>query len=117
VSPTAEKSYRQLGVHDAPPGIHTDTPGSSTARTRSPAASRPEAELSEAIDATSVFTKLAPAHKEHIIRTLQSKGQVVGTLGFVPLPSLYWLMLAIMLPGYVILTQVVKTWFFHRFGE
>jgi Mg2+-importing ATPase len=42
---------------------------------------------------------------------------VVGTLGFVPLPSLYWLMLAIMLLGYVILTQVMKTWFFHRFGE
>ncbi len=76
-----------------------------------------EAELSEAIDATSVFTKLAPAHKEHIIRALQSKGHVVGTLGFVPLPSLYGLMLAIMLLGYVILTQVVKTWFFHRFGE
>jgi P-type Mg2+ transporter len=41
----------------------------------------------------------------------------VGTLWSVPLPSLYWLMLAIMLVGYVILTQVVKTWFFHRFGE
>jgi len=42
---------------------------------------------------------------------------LAGTLGFVPLPSLYWLMLAIMLLGYVILTQVVKTWFFHRVGE
>jgi Mg2+-importing ATPase len=42
---------------------------------------------------------------------------LAGTLGFVALPSLYWLMLAIMLLGYVILTQVVKTWFFHRFGE
>jgi hypothetical protein len=29
-----------------------------------------EAELSEAIDATGVFTKLAPAHKEHMIRAL-----------------------------------------------
>jgi soluble P-type ATPase len=66
-----------------------------------------EAELSKDIDATSVFAKLAPAHKEHIIRALQSKGHVVGvvgTLGFVPLPLLYWLMLAIMLVGNVILT-------------
>ena len=28
-----------------------------------------------------------------------------------------WPLLAFMLVGYVILTQVVKTWFFHRFGE
>ena len=39
------------------------------------------------------------------------------TLGFVPLPPLYWLLLAIMLLCYVILTQVVKTWFVRRFGE
>ena len=39
------------------------------------------------------------------------------TLGFVPLPPLYWLLLAIMLPGYVILTQLVKTWFYRRFGD
>ena len=37
---------------------------------------------------------------------------LAGTLGFVPLPPLYWLLL-----GYVILTQVIKTWFYHRFGE
>jgi Mg2+-importing ATPase len=42
---------------------------------------------------------------------------LAGTLGFVPLPPLYWLLLAIMLLGYVILTQLVKTWFFRRFGE
>jgi Mg2+-importing ATPase len=42
---------------------------------------------------------------------------LAGTLGFVPLPSLYWMLLAIMLPYYVILTQVVKTWFYRRFGE
>jgi Mg2+-importing ATPase len=42
---------------------------------------------------------------------------LAGTLGFVPLPPLYWLLLAIMLLGYVILTQVVKTWFYRRFGE
>jgi P-type Mg2+ transporter len=42
---------------------------------------------------------------------------LADTLGFVPLPPLYWLLLAIMLPCYVILTQVVKTWFYRRFGE
>lgn len=42
---------------------------------------------------------------------------LASTLGFVPLPSLYWLLLAIMLLGYVFMTQMVKTWFFHRFGE
>ena len=45
------------------------------------------------------FTPLAPA------------------LGFVPLPPLYWLLLALMLAAYIVLTQVVKTWFFKRFGE
>jgi P-type Mg2+ transporter len=39
------------------------------------------------------------------------------TLGFVTLPPLYWLLLAIMLVCYVILTQIIKTWFFHKFGE
>jgi len=39
------------------------------------------------------------------------------TLGFVSLPPLYWLLLAIILVCYVILTQVVKTWFFRKFGE
>ncbi len=42
---------------------------------------------------------------------------LADTLGFVPLPPLYWLLLAIILLSYVILTQGVKTWFFHRFGE
>jgi Mg2+-importing ATPase len=42
---------------------------------------------------------------------------LAGTLGFVPLPPLYWLLLAIMLPFYVILTQLVKTWFYRRFGD
>ena len=42
---------------------------------------------------------------------------LAGTLGFVPLPPLYWLLLAIMLPCYVVLTQLVKTWFYRRFGE
>ncbi len=42
---------------------------------------------------------------------------VADTLGFVALPPLYWLYLAIMLLGYAILTQLVKTWFNRRFGE
>ena len=42
---------------------------------------------------------------------------LAGTLGFVPLPPLYWLLLAIMLLCYVVLTQVVKTWFYRRFGD
>jgi Mg2+-importing ATPase len=42
---------------------------------------------------------------------------LADTLGFVPLPALYWLLLAIMLPCYVVLTQVVKTWFHRRFGD
>ena len=42
---------------------------------------------------------------------------LADTLGFVPLPMLYWGLLAIMLPCYVVLTQLVKTWFYRRFGE
>ena len=42
---------------------------------------------------------------------------LADTLGFVRLPPLYWLLLAVMLVCYVILTQVVKTWFIRRFGE
>jgi len=38
-------------------------------------------------------------------------------LGFVPLPPLYWLLLMTLLMGYVLLTQLVKTWFVCRFGE
>ena len=40
-----------------------------------------ETELAEAASATSVFARLAPAHKERIIRALQSKGHVVGFMG------------------------------------
>jgi Mg2+-importing ATPase len=42
---------------------------------------------------------------------------LANALGFVALPWLYWLFLAIMLLGYALLTQVVKTWFIRRFGE
>jgi P-type Mg2+ transporter len=42
---------------------------------------------------------------------------VAGALGFVPLPGLYWLLLAAMLVAYVALTQVVKAWYYRRFGD
>jgi P-type Mg2+ transporter len=42
---------------------------------------------------------------------------LAATLGFVALPPVYWLYLAAMLVCYVILTQVVKTWFYKRFGD
>lgn len=37
-------------------------------------------------------------------------------LGFVPLPLLYWPLLLLTLTGYVLLTQVVKTWLARRYG-
>jgi len=42
---------------------------------------------------------------------------LAGTLGFVTLSALCWLLQAIMLPCYLVLTQLVKTWFYRRFGE
>jgi Mg2+-importing ATPase len=42
---------------------------------------------------------------------------LAGALGFVPLPAAYWPILAAMLACYVVLTQIVKTWFVRRFGE
>jgi P-type Mg2+ transporter len=42
---------------------------------------------------------------------------LAGILGFVPLPLLYWLLLLGMLIAYVFLTQIIKTWFYHKFGE
>jgi Mg2+-importing ATPase len=38
-------------------------------------------------------------------------------LGFVPLPPLYWALLLGMLVIYVLLTQVVKTWFVRKFPD
>ncbi len=38
-------------------------------------------------------------------------------LGFIPLPLLYWVYLVMMLLGYALLTQLVKTWFIRRYGE
>jgi len=34
----------------------------------------------------------------------------------VPLPSLYWVGLACILAGYVLLTHLMKMWFVRRFG-
>jgi P-type Mg2+ transporter len=88
----------------------------------------------------SIFTQTLIIHviRTHKIPFLQSRASVpllltslvivavgawlpvsplAGTLGFVPLPPLYWLLLAGILAGYVILTQAVKSWFFRRFGE
>ena len=42
---------------------------------------------------------------------------LANTLGFVPLPPMYWLYLGIMMLGYACVTQLVKAWFIRRFGE
>ncbi len=41
---------------------------------------------------------------------------LANILGFVALPSLYWPLLAGLLLCYVVLTHVVKTWFYRKFG-
>jgi Mg2+-importing ATPase len=40
-----------------------------------------------------------------------------STLGFVPLPALYWPILLVMMIAYVLLTQLVKTWYYKKFGD
>jgi Mg2+-importing ATPase len=40
-----------------------------------------------------------------------------NALGLVALPPLYWLLLVATLLCYVVLTQIVKTWFIRKFGE
>ncbi len=42
---------------------------------------------------------------------------LADALGFVSLPPLYWLLLAIILVCYVVLTQLIKSWFYRRFGD
>lgn len=42
---------------------------------------------------------------------------LANTLGFVPLPPLYWLYLTVMMLGYAVLTQLVKALFVRKFGE
>jgi Mg2+-importing ATPase len=39
-----------------------------------------------------------------------------GTLGMVPLPAVYWVWIAAFLLSYAVLTSLVKTWFFKRYG-
>jgi Mg2+-importing ATPase len=41
---------------------------------------------------------------------------VGGALGFVPLPGLYWPLVATMLLSYATLTHLVKAWFVRRWG-
>ena len=44
-------------------------------------------------------------------------GSFIGdTLGFRPLPALYWPCVGAMLLCYAVLTHVVKTWFVRRWG-
>ena len=42
---------------------------------------------------------------------------LADALGFVPLPPLYWGLLGVILVCYVVLTQLVKTWFYRRYGD
>jgi P-type Mg2+ transporter len=39
-----------------------------------------------------------------------------GRLGFVPAPGLFFLILAVMAAAYLVMVQVVKTWFYRRFA-
>jgi Mg2+-importing ATPase len=39
-------------------------------------------ELGEAVEKTTLFARLSPAHKERVIRALRVKGHVVGLMGF-----------------------------------
>src|SRR5207245_1484089 len=38
-------------------------------------------QLAQAVDATYVFARLSPAHKQRIVKALQSKGHVLGFMG------------------------------------
>ena len=51
------------------------------------------------------------------IGALLTISPLASALGFVPLPRLYWPLLAGMLLAYVLLTQLIKTWFIRKFGE
>jgi len=46
-----------------------------------------------------------------------TESSFADTFGFVKLPPLYWLYLAGILLSYFSLTQVVKSWFYRRYGE
>ena len=51
------------------------------------------------------------------VGALLTVSPLAGALGFVPLPPLYWCLLAIILVCYVVLTQLIKSWFYRRFGD
>ena len=62
-----------------------------------------------------------PANDPQPLFVLSSEGKrflfsllVAAVLGFVPLPWLYWPLLAMILLGYVLLTQSVKTWLLRK---
>ena len=58
--------------------------------------------------------KIGQTH--HLVGAWLTVSPLANTLGFVALPPLYWLLLAGLLVCYVILTQLVKTWFYRKFG-
>ena len=39
------------------------------------------------------------------------------TLGLVPLPAIYWVWIFGFLASYVMLTHIVKVWFFKKYGD
>ena len=39
-----------------------------------------------------------------------------ATLGFVPLPPLYWALVTVLIAAYAVLTHLVKSWFVRRWG-
>ena len=47
---------------------------------------------------------------------LPSSSLLAGAMGFVPLPLLYWPLLAAILGCYMVLTQLIKTWFIRRYA-
>ncbi len=51
------------------------------------------------------------------VGALLTVSPLADALGFVPLPALYWLLLATILACYVVLTQLIKSWFYRRFGD
>lgn len=51
------------------------------------------------------------------VATYLTISPLAATLGFVSLPPLYWLILSIMLLCYIVLVQIVKNWFVHKFEQ
>ncbi|MEN6571135.1 MAG: magnesium-translocating P-type ATPase [Anaerolineaceae bacterium] len=52
-----------------------------------------------------------------VIGAILPYSPLASTLGFVPLPPLYWLILLGILLSYIFLTQLVKTWFVRKYGD